>query len=190
MRPGPDWFTDGYAEAAFRRHLLPLAGTPKFRALQIGAYCGDASVWMVENLLTGRDAVLADVDTWKGSQEVDHQSIDFDAVLEYYLSRPGIAYGGVRWTRCTSDEYFARFPSWERYDFIYVDGSHEAEQVLRDAVHAEQGLAPGGLLAFDDYKWGPHLHNRPAVAIDAFLNIYDHKFDVLEADLQVWVRKR
>lgn len=189
MRPGPDWFTDGYAQAAFEHHLLPLAGRPKFRALQIGAYCGDATIWLLDRLLTGEDAVLTDVDTWEGSKE--HEGMDFDAVLDYYLSRPRIAYGGgLRWTRCTSDEFFARSQPWEPFDFIYVDGSHEADQVLRDAVHAEQVLRPGGLLAFDDYQWGPHLPDRPQVAIDAFLRVYESKFDVLEVGLQVWVRKR
>lgn len=186
MRPGPDWFNNGYAEACFRRHLLGLAGQDHLRALQIGAYCGDASVWLMENVLTSSTSTLIDVDTWKGSNESAHEAIDFDEVMSFYLSR--IAYQ-VSWVCSTSDEFFA---SWrpQPFDFIYVDGSHEPDQVLRDAVNAHSALAPGGLLAFDDYTWTDGTRDHPKPAIDAYLRCYENQIDVLETDLQVWVRKR
>ena len=41
----------------------------------------------------------------------------------------------------------------ERFDFVYVDGSHQAPDVLVDAVLSALLLRKGGLLVFDDYFW-------------------------------------
>ena len=89
----------------------------------------------------------------------------------------------------TSDQYFARGPS--PFDFIYIDGAHNTEQVLRDAVHADQYLKVGGLLAFDDYFWWEYGNERdvPRPAIDAFLRCYEKRYEMLKQDSQVWVRK-
>jgi predicted O-methyltransferase YrrM len=186
VRPGPDWFSNGYAQAAFERHLIPHFGQEDFHVLQIGAYCGDASVWLLNNVVTGSRSWLVDVDTWQGSNEADHGVLDFSEVEEFYLDQIK-RYNHVGRFKGTSDEYFALGPA--PFDFIYVDGAHTAEQVLRDAVNADRYLKVGGMIAFDDYKWGGGSRDVPAPAIDAFLRCYEQRYEVLEKDLQVWVRK-
>ena len=39
----------------------------------------------------------------------------------------------------------------EPFDLVYIDASHEAADVLADAVLAWPLLKPGGFLGFDDY---------------------------------------
>ena len=39
------------------------------------------------------------------------------------------------------------------FDFIYIDGSHIAKDVLTDACMAWPLLMPKGLMVFDDYMW-------------------------------------
>lgn len=190
-RPGPDWFTDTYARALFDQHLLSMAGEPGLRFLQVGAYCGDASEWLMTNVLTDPTSYLIDVDTWEGSNESAHQSIDFGDVFGFYMQRMGVLTkpgGHVQFRRQTSDEFFANY-SGPRFDFIYVDGSHETHQVLRDAVHAEALLAPGGLLAFDDYMWSDGTDNTPQPAIAAFLTCFKYHLRIEHVGYQVWVRK-
>ncbi len=47
-------------------------------------YTGDASVWLCNNILTDKSSILIDVDTWRGSDEIDHAEMDFSAVeIEY-----------------------------------------------------------------------------------------------------------
>ncbi len=58
------------------------------------------------------------------------------------------------------------------FDIIYIDGNHEPEFVLEDAVLAFRKLKVGGYMIFDDYGWcGPDLTQR---GIDAFISGY-HK---------------
>jgi len=58
-------------------------------------------------------------------------------------------------------------------------------------VNAFEVLKPGGIIAFDDYDWrgGTGPADRPRMAIDAFLEIYRGKVEVLLKGYQCWVRK-
>jgi hypothetical protein len=187
-RAWPDWFTNGYAEAFFERHLWPLAGQEHFHALQIGAYCGDASEWLLTHVITGHDSWLVDVDTWEGSKETGHVQIDFSDVEEFYNERIK-HFRHVGRFKGTSDEYFALGPA--AFDFVYIDGSHETEQVLRDGVNADKYLKVGGMIAFDDYLWSDwgNQRNVPGPAVDAFIRCFENRYVVVEKGLQVWVRK-
>src|SRR5690606_20727301 len=82
---------------------------------------------------------------------------------------------------------------FREYDVIYIDGGHEGVNVIEDAVHAFRLVKQGGLICFDDYEWdgsgeGPK-HVLPMRAIDAFLEIYAHKIEVLHKGYQVWIRR-
>jgi hypothetical protein len=50
--------------------------------------------------------------------------------------------------RMTSDEYFAS--AQDRFDLIFVDGLHEAQQVFRDVTNALKLLMPGGTIVMHD----------------------------------------
>jgi hypothetical protein len=58
-----------------------------------------------------------------------------------------------------------------RYDFIYVDGSHDADAVLTDACMCFGLLKPGGIMLFDDYLWpyATDALSRPKMSIDALV---------------------
>src|SRR6185312_6234037 len=76
-----------------------------------------------------------------------------------------------------------------RFDFVYIDGSHQAPDVLADAVLAFQLLKLGGVLVFDDYLWAMEplgrqdFYNMPKPAIDAFVNVFQRKLRLVSAPL-------
>lgn len=76
----------------------------------------------------------------------------------------------------------------ESYDIIYIDGNHNPEYVLEDAVLAFRKLKVKGWLVFDDYGWGgPDLTKR---GIDCFLFAYrDRLGSSVERDSQVFVQR-
>jgi predicted O-methyltransferase YrrM len=78
------------------------------------------------------------------------------------------------------------------YDFIYIDGSHIAKDVLTDACMAWPLLKPKGIMVFDDYVWGDprDILHRPKVAIDAFVNIFAEEVEVIHVGYQLVVRKK
>lgn len=68
---------------------------------------------------------------------------------------------------------------WETFDFIYVDGSHQARHVLMDAVMSWNLLKVGGVIVFDDYEWphGENEYGRPRTAIDAFEQVFADRLE-------------
>ena len=67
------------------------------------------------------------------------------------------------------------------------DGSHEAPDVLLDALLSFKLLKINGVIAFDEYLWQENLDNipdvlrSPKIAIDAFANIYCQKLRIFSA---------
>jgi len=103
----PNWFAkDG--QENFENIVLPDYGGKNIRALQIGAYTGDASVWLYNNVLRGTDSVLVDVDTWEGSDEVAHHALDWGTVESVYDAKILVARNEKKIikVKLTSDHFF------------------------------------------------------------------------------------
>lgn len=187
----PNWFQQT-ARQNFTMFALMNFDTDKELAfLQIGTYVGHASEWIAKNLLKNPKSYLDDVDTWEGSDEPAHDEMDFTEVEKAYDARVAqwAAKGQIRKHKGFSGDYFRTCDT--QYDFIYIDGDHTAQGVLKDAVDADRHLKVGGIMAFDDYTWtmGGHPLLDPKPAIDAFLEIYADKYDLLAMNNQVWVVK-
>ena len=186
MTEFPNWFVG--QQYNFENHLTPLAGQPNLKFLQIGAYTGDASIWLLENILTDASSGLIDVDTWKGSDEPEHKHISFDDVRGEYLRRTN-KYDNILSIKSKSEYVLPNLNN--TFDFIYIDGDHTAKVVSDDAESAWKLLKPNGILAFDDYMWGQDMpeHLTPRPAIDNFLNKYTGTYNLLTKEYQVWIQK-
>ena len=186
----PDWFS-AYAKPNFEKYLIPLAGVDNLHFLQLGVYTGDATIWLVDNVLTGKDVRLSDVDTWEGSDEDAHEFINFNRVLDYYSHRTDHLPLVNSYIMTTTDYLCNSRLRGREYDFIYVDADHTAVGVLLDAELSWPLLKSGGLLAFDDYQWGAHLpaSKSPKLGIDLFLERHAGEYELLESGLQVWIRR-
>lgn len=77
------------------------------------------------------------------------------------------------------------------FDFVYVDGSHAAPNVLFDVVNAHLICRPGGLIGCDDYLFAqPEDGSVPKPAIDAFLALMGDRIEVVHSGYQLWFRKQ
>ena len=183
----PNWFDS--QKYNFENHLTKFKGKPDLRFLQIGAYTGDASQWLLSNILTDQSSILLDVDTWEGSDEREHKAMDFSEVYEFYKKRME-PYSNVRSVRNNSENFLRNNKT--EWDFIYIDGDHTEQAVYADAIGAWPLLKAEGILAFDDYLWGNDVHPslRPRLAIDRFLEEKQGEYILLSQDYQVWVQKK
>ena len=182
MTEFPDWFS-AYAKPNFEKYLIPLASQDNLTFLQLGAYTGDASLWMLDNI---DSLVLIDVDTWQGSDEEVHKSIDFFDVERAYDEK---IKGRTIKQKMTSFQYLLN--AYFFFDFVYVDADHTAASALLDAELSWRLLKSGGIMAFDDYEWGAHLpaSKSPKLGINLFLERHAGEYELLESGLQVWIQK-
>ncbi len=175
------------------------------RILEIGAYEGAASCYLIDVLSRQQSLELHCIDTWEGSLEHQASGIDMQAVEQRFLTNIGIA--KIRSPHPTrvfvhkgrSDRELAGMVHDGKqgyFDFIFVDGSHMASDVLLDALLGFRLLRVGGIMAFDDYLWSdqpqgqPNLLRTPKIAIDSFTNIYSGKLKLLPKHLyQIYIEK-
>jgi len=186
----PNWFE--ISAIKYFDLILPrrFAHKPLLDFLQIGAYTGDASEWLLDNILTDRSSWLTDVDTWFGSEEEIHKEFDWNNVENFYDSRMS-AYGNICKVKGYSEE-FLKTAEKTHYDFIYIDGDHTANAVYTDADLSWDKLKPYGIMAFDDYLWNHDTEIddlRPKPGIDKFLSEHDGEYKLLVMDEQVWISK-
>ena len=186
-----DWFH--WAPEVWQQLIPKLPG--RERMLELGAYEGRSTAWIVENMLED-DGVLISVDTWEGAEEHVAAGEDMGAVEknfdhnlnilnERYEKRTILKF------KKTSYDAMVSLGGGPPFDFIYIDASHTAPDVLTDACMAWPLLKENGILVFDDYMWGEprDILHRPKAAIDAFSNIFAEKLAPLHVGYQYIVQK-
>lgn len=178
------------------------------RILEIGSFEGASTCFMVDMLAKFHPLEVHCIDTWEGgvehlpggSAQVDMTRVEarFRSNVDLAISRATHPVNLVVHKGYSDDQLTRLLVEGHRggFDFIYVDGSHQAFDVLCDAVLCFRLLKVGGLMVFDDYLWsedlpyGQDLLRCPKPAIDAFVNLYARKLKVLRAPLyQLFVRK-
>jgi len=169
-------------------NFVPQTDSP-IQYLEIGAFHGANAISVNNTYAKHPNSLLYCVDPWidysdypeyKEKQETNY-NIFMDNVSKTYNSEKFIVRRGF------SSDVIPTFND-NQFDIIYIDGNHEPEYVLEDAVLAFRKLKIGGYLIFDDYGWGgPDLTKR---GIDGFLNGYHKRIKYLgQANTQVFVQK-
>ena len=176
------------------------------KVLEIGSYEGAATSFIINNVNDCEEIFC--IDTWEGGVEhgkMDAKSISMKHVEKRFDKNIEIAIKeaksnvNIKKIKARSDDALINLLSEGKknyFDFIYVDGSHQAPDVLLDAILSFRLLRVGGVIAFDDYLWSEELESGrdplrcPKPAIDAFTNLYLRKIDILSAPLyQMYVTK-
>jgi len=190
-----DWFN--WAPAVWEQ-LIPLL--PERKAfLEIGSFEGRSTVWIMEHMMEDGGWVYC-IDTWQGGEE--HSAEDMSAVEERFDYNVRQLMGElperhVSKYKGPSTQHLAHWlvedpKDHPTVDFIYIDGSHIAKDVLTDACMAWPLLKPKGIMVFDDYMWGNprDILHRPKPAIDAFCNIFAEEAEIVHVGYQLAVRKK
>jgi predicted O-methyltransferase YrrM len=182
-----DWVT---GTAPVWRSMI--AGIKPRRVLEIGAYEGRSAVFMIENAAQHGPLEITCVDTWSGG--VEHALIDMsnvEARFDRNIARAKAKFPDVTVTKIKSESSLAMAQliaggQAGSFDVAYIDASHQAPDVLTDAVFAFKLLRIGGIMVFDDYLWHMEaagqqdLLNMPKPAIDAFVNLHMRKLNIVQ----------
>jgi|688.fasta_scaffold240064_4 predicted O-methyltransferase YrrM len=193
-----DWFS--WSPPIWTQVIAQLPQRKRF--LEIGSFEGRSAVWLIENAIDDGGELIC-VDTWEGGEEHATQGHDMGAVEDRFhknitlaRSRANTKKVSVTSFRDTSVNTLAALltltpDSRKPFDFIYIDGSHQAPHVLTDACMSWELLAVGGVLVFDDYGWGEPLPptHKPKIAIDAFTEIYKEKLHIIHKAYQLIIQK-
>lgn len=173
-----DWFTKNLII------WIPLLDEYKpTRILEIGAFEGLSTIFLIDKCTTYGNTEIYTVDTWEGG--VEHANLDFNIIEDRFdnnvqLAAKTMAKNPVSVSKAkgTSLVELSKMVAVgiPKFDLVYVDGSHLAPDVLVDAVLSFNLLRVGGLMIFDDYHSpNPMTPEFPMLGIESFLATYKDK---------------
>ena len=120
----------------------------KNEILEIGSYEGNSSLFFLKNI---KDSNITCVDIWSDdftsgnkNRKLKFKEIkkNFDVNLLPFKDRLTVH-------KITSNEFFKI--NKNKFDLIYIDGSHVFEDVLNDGNNSIKILNHNGLIIFDDF---------------------------------------
>jgi len=159
------------------------------RILEIGVFEGRSTCWLLEHHCVSPESSITVIDTFSGG--VEHHGMDLKNLRQLFEANVGTvgSPADVQILQGYSFRELSRLiVSGEDdpgYDFVSVDASHQATDVLMDCLLGFQLLRKGGVMALDDYLWSAEavgandILNSPKIAIDAFTNIFRRKARVI-----------
>lgn len=137
-----------------------------FSYLEIGSWEGNSALYILKNFITKK---VVCVDIWdlyddKYKEEHIKRFENFNYNLKEFEKK-------FTFFKNTSDKFFEI--NKEKFDLIYIDGSHEMEQVYKDISNSWACLNHNGIIICDDYFYGNIYTNKnenvPALSINKFL---------------------
>jgi predicted O-methyltransferase YrrM len=181
-------------------------GHPLRDYLEVGSFDGASACHAIAEI-GKRGGTVTCVDPWDPdypSTIGEDTSRDFDmrAVLKRFRANTEQArneatnFVGVNVHDVKSEIALSELVSnMDMFDFIYIDGSHHAADVLLDGLMAWKLLRPGGVMVFDDYLWATggkyNPLECPKYAVDTFVTLHMDQLLMLPyRTRQVYLMKR
>ena len=179
------WFLNNFDIFNF---FLPKDKNSKFDYLEVGCFEGLSSFFVLSEY-KAVNAILLDI--WDmpnpNSKTLSHNFNSIEKAFDNNLS-------GFNFTKIKDDSVVAMrklFKQNKSFDFIYIDGSHNGEDILSDSIEAFKILKKEGLIFFDDFL--QHDKNRALQSyegIEKFLTLYSNYLKIEYFQNNLVVRKK
>ncbi len=194
-----DWFSPHW-----RNWLVITEGKKLSKILEIGSFEGRSTCSMIEQFSRDASLEMFCIDSWDagfedGSFDMIGVEQRFDRNVARAITGSANTVKVYKHKGQSAQQLVALLANGHRqsFDLVFVDGSHQAADVLGDLVLAYHLCAVGGLIICDDYLWSgePHGHEEPLKtprpAIDAFVGTFCRKVEQIGGLplYQVYLRK-
>jgi predicted O-methyltransferase YrrM len=172
-------------------NFIPKTDGP-IQYLEIGTFYGANALSVEKTYAKHPGSIIYCVDPWQDYSECpqhakykNQQSTIYSTFMKNISNADTPSKFIVK--RGFSNEVIPTFND-KQFDIIYIDGNHQPEYVLEDAVLCFRKLKPGGYMVFDDYGWGgPDMTKK---GIDGFLNGYHKRIKMLGVkNTQVFIQR-
>lgn len=186
-----DWFSHNIESWTSLCRLVK-SKTPK--ALEIGSWEGRSAVFLLRNLCKdGGEIVCIDhfdqLQTEAGRERFER--MNHNLALTGKKHRIMAEFSAPALMKILEEEMTSNDPG---FDWVYVDGSHEADDTFLDGELAWRLAKKDAIIIFDDFHWGKEPEDsihHPKRGIDAFLMLHQGEYERLAnaSQYQAIVRK-
>ena len=188
-----EYFNTNYKKPVTSDIHIPVENCIK--VLEIGTYTGMSLIHIVSII---PNSIGIGLDMWSDYKETGIDGIHNNIVnlgieksFEHNVRLAGLQ-DRIKGVKGNSTEVLMNMiKSADKYDFIYVDGSHMLLDCYSDLLLAWEVLNVGGLMAIDDYFYNVNdgILVSPYHAVNKFLEKYKDNIKILHAASRVFVQK-
>ena len=167
---------------------MPKDRNKKFNYLEIGCYEGLSSYYVLSEF-NFINAYFLDIWDLPNSNSVT-LSNNFNSIEKAFDEN----LSEFNYTKIKDDSVVSMRKLFRKninFDFIYIDGSHNGEDILSDAIESFKILKKGGLIFFDDFL--QHDNNRfiqSYTGIEKFLDLYANKIKIIFFQNNLVIKKK
>lgn len=180
--------------AYFVKHYCSSKQEETIRVLEIGSYSGMSLVNIIQGI---PNSVGVGVDMWSTYDEngypmyVEELEVHKSAVENVKKAGLEDRISFIKGMSCkVLSEMVKR---GERFDFVYVDGSHLCLDCFGDVLLSWNLLEKGGMMAIDDYTFNafytPKILESPFYGVNHFLRNYEGEYTLLSKGYRVFLVK-
>lgn len=144
----PGWFDfdDVYSEIVDK---LPDNST----IVEVGCWMGRSTCYLAEKIAeSNKNITVLAVDNWLGSNEPEHKRIIEEKGSIYRIWLKNLAPFKLVYPIIGHSCVVGRYMDNSSVDFVYIDASHEYEDVLADIETWLPKVKPGGFIGGHDYN--------------------------------------
>ena len=179
------WFLNNFDIFNF---FLPKEKNSKFDYLEVGCFEGLSSFYVLSEYNYVNAFFL---DIWDlPNPNSKTLSNDFDSIEKAFDEN----LSGFNFIKIKDDSVVSMrklFKQNKSFDFIYIDGSHNGEDILSDAIEAFKILKIDGLIFFDDFLQYDNSRNIQSYeGISKFLSLYSNYLKIEFFQNNLVVRKK
>ena len=179
------WFLNNFEIFNF---FLPKDKNKKFDYLEVGCFEGMSSFYVLSEYNYVNAFFL---DIWDlPNPNSKTLSNDFDSIEKAFDEN----LSGFNFIKIKDDSVVSMrklFKQNKSFDFIYIDGSHNGEDILSDAIEAFKILKIDGLIFFDDFLQYDNSRNIQSYeGISKFLSLYSNYLKIEFFQNNLVVRKK
>ena len=156
------------------------------KILEIGCFEGLSSIFFADNFINNEHSNLTCVDPFLNIDN-DHseflqnnEEMNFDFNMSICKNSDKI-----KIHKTTSDIFFENNNNF--YNFIYIDGCHEENFIMRDMENSFKFLEKNGIMWMDDYMGGDGIKIRNVM--DTFLEKYKGQYELIHKGYQLAIKK-
>lgn len=157
------------------------------KILEIGCFEGLSSVFFSDNFLDNPNSSLTCIDPFLTINNNDHSKFLQNKEEENFDFNISICKNVHKITihKITSDYFFEN--NKKTYNFIYIDGSHELDNIKRDMENSFKVLEKNGIMWMDDYNGGDGIQIKNIM--NKFLEKYKNQHELLHQGYQLAIKK-
>ena len=189
---------DCESKLTFVKMLSTFISYKNCNILEIGTYVGTSLIAMLQYL---PQATATAIDSWKNYDEIySGSSIDYlkqieennaETIFKNNIQIAGLVDKVTSRKGDSSKILIELLTENNKFDFIYVDGSHKCLDCYADCLLSWPLLKSDGIMAIDDYlyKTTNNVLDHVSAGVDHFLSKIEGEYKMLNSGYRIFIKK-